>query len=261
MDDYIALNMSWVRGVEPLWDYVFVLAVALAAGVLSGIIGTGSSIILLPVLVFAFGPKQAVPIMAVAAVMANISRVVAWRKEINWRALAAYSLTGAPAAVIGARTLWMLPSHFVDAGLGLFFLAIIPVRHWLNSRNLRLSLWQLSAAGAGIGFLTGIVLSTGPLSVPAFMAYGLVKGAFLSTEAAGSLALYASKVATFRQLGGLPAEALIKGVIVGSSIMLGTFIAKPIVQRISAAAFRHILDILLACSGISMLWAAFHSIS
>ena len=32
----------------------------------------------------------------------------------------------------------------------------------------------------------GLVLSTGPLSVPAFTAYGLVKGAFLSTEAASS---------------------------------------------------------------------------
>jgi len=32
------------------------------------------------------------------------------------------------------------------------------------------------------------VVSTGPLSVPAFAAYGLVKGAFIATEAAGSLA-------------------------------------------------------------------------
>ena len=42
--------------------YVFVLAVGLVAGILSGIVGTGSSIMLLPVLAYAFGPKQAVPI-------------------------------------------------------------------------------------------------------------------------------------------------------------------------------------------------------
>jgi len=39
-----------------------------------------------------------------------------------------------------------------------------------------------------IGYLTGIVVSTGPLSVPLFLFYGLTKGAFLATEAASSLA-------------------------------------------------------------------------
>jgi len=43
--------------------YALILATALCAGALSGIIGTGSSIILLPLLVYQFGPKQAVPIV------------------------------------------------------------------------------------------------------------------------------------------------------------------------------------------------------
>jgi len=54
--------------------YVFVLIVGLVAGALSGIIGTGSSIMLLPILVFQFGPKQAVPIMAISGLMANIAK-------------------------------------------------------------------------------------------------------------------------------------------------------------------------------------------
>src|SRR6202000_1883942 len=60
---------------------LFVLAVGLVAGTLSGIVGTGSSIMLMPVLVYQYGPKQAVPIMAIAAGMANLSRILAW-----WRA-------------------------------------------------------------------------------------------------------------------------------------------------------------------------------
>lgn len=237
--------------------YVFVLCVGLAAGVVSGVIGTGSSIMLLPVLVFTFGPKQAVPIMAVAAVMANISRVIAWWREINWKAFAAYSVTGVPAAAFGARTLWALPVHMVDIGLGVFFLAMIPLRHWLDAKKIHIRLWQLSIAGGLIGYLTGIVLSTGPLSVPAFTSYGLMKGAFLSTEAASSLALYISKVVTFQELGALPVELILQGVIIGSSLMVGTFAAKRVVQRMSMASFRYVLDVLLFCSGLSMLWAAF----
>jgi uncharacterized membrane protein YfcA len=55
-------------------DFLFVLAVGLVAGTVSGIVGTGSSIMLVPGLVYAFGPKEGVPIMAVAAIMA-ISRI------------------------------------------------------------------------------------------------------------------------------------------------------------------------------------------
>ena len=179
-------------------SYIFVLMVGLLAGAISGVIGTGSSIMLLPVLVYTFGPKQAVPIMAVAAVMANLSRVMAWWKLVDWRAFAAYSITGVPAAAIGARTLLALPSHLIEICLGIFFILMIPARRWLAARNYTIKLWQLSIIGALIGFLTGLVLSTGPLSVPAFTAYGLVKGAFLSTEAASSLMLYVSKVITFR---------------------------------------------------------------
>jgi hypothetical protein len=121
---------------------------------------------------------------------------------------------------------------------------------------LRTSLWQLALAGAVIGFLTGIVISTGPLSVPAFTSYGLLRGALISTEAASSLALFVSKVTTFRQLGALPLPSIIQGLVVGSSVMAGAFIGKAVVQRMSAGAFQHVLDALLLCSGLALLWAA-----
>lgn len=237
-------------------SYFFVLLVGLVAGVVSGVIGTGSSIMLLPILVYTFGPKQAVPIMAVAAVMANFARVLAWWRLVDWRAFAAYSVTGIPAAALGARTLLALPPDIVNACLGIFFLFMIPARHWLRKHDFRLKLWQLAIAGAGIGYLTGLVLSTGPLSVPAFTAYGLTKGAFISTEAASSLFLYISKLTTFSELGALPPDIFMKGVLVGASLMAGTFAGKIVMLKLSDNGFRLLLDALLFCSGLSLLWAA-----
>ena len=236
--------------------YLLVLAVGLAAGTISGIIGTGASIMLVPVLVLAFGPKQAVPIMAIAATMGNVAKMAAWWREIDWKACAVYSLTGIPAAALGARTLLALPSRAVDLALGAFFLAMIPAGRWLTAHQMRLRLWHLALAGAVIGFLTGVVVSTGPLSVPAFTSYGLVKGGFLATEAASSLAVYVSKVVTFRELGALPLEAIVKGVITGSSLMVGAFVARGVVLRLSPRGYRLLLDALLLTSGLTLLWAA-----
>ena len=237
--------------------YIFVLIAGLAAGALSGIIGTGASIILLPLVVLQFGPQQAVPIMAVASVMGNIGKSLAWWREIDWRAFWAYSITGVPGAALGSGTLLVLPADIVEIMLGLFFFSMIPARRWMRARNFNLPLWQLAIAGGVIGFLTGIVLSTGPLSIPAFAAVGLGKGALLSTEAVASLALMVSKVATFQQLGALPWPQFLQGLIIGGSMMAGTFIGKMIVDRMSLKTFEFLLDAMLLIAGITMIWTAF----
>jgi uncharacterized membrane protein YfcA len=194
--------------------------------------------------------------MAIASVMANLAKVLSWWREVNWRAFAAYSIPGVPAAALGARTLLVLPPRLVDFALGAFFLAMIPAQRWLRLRDQRIGLWQLALAGAVIGFLTGIVLSTGPLSVPAFSAFGLARGAFLSTEAVSSLALMVSKAVTFQRLGALPGPAILQGLVIGASVMAGAFLGKRLVQRMSLGTFRLLLDAVLLISGLSLLWAA-----
>ena len=234
-------------------NFLFVLAVGLVAGTISGIVGTGSSIMLMPVLVYQYGPKQAVPIMAIAAVMSNLSRILAWWRDVDWRACAAYSITGIPAAALGARTLLTLPSHTVDIAIGLFLIAMVPVRHWLARHEFKLALWHVALGGALIGYLTGIVVSTGPLSVPLFLFYGLSKGAFLATEAASSLGLYVSKSVTFQRFGALTPDIALQGLIAGSSLMAGAFIAKPLLLRLNPDVFRLVMDAIMVMSGLSML--------
>ena len=237
-------------------EYFFVLGVGLIAGTVGGIVGFGSSIMLMPVLVVAFGPRQAVPIMAVAAIMTNLSRIIVWWRDVDWRASAAYSITGAPAAVLGARTLLVLPPGIIELALGAFFIAMVPLRRLIAAHDSRLNLWHLAVIGLVVGFITGIVATTGPLTVPVFLAYGLVKGAFLATEAAGSLAIYITKSITFRALGALPFDALMRGLITGSSLMAGTLLAKRVVVKLPAERFRVLMDGLLLVSGAAMLWAA-----
>jgi uncharacterized membrane protein YfcA len=237
-------------------EYLFVLAAGLAAGTLSGIVGFGSSIMLMPVLVIAFGPRQAVPIMAIAAVMANLSRVAVWWRDVDWRACGAYAATGVPAAALGARTLLALPPRVIEGALGAFFILMIPLRRWFTSHDFELRLWHLAISGIFVGYITGIVASTGPVTVPIFLAYGLVKGAFLATEAAASFAVYITKAVVFRSFGALPTEAIVQGLIVGSSLMVGSFLARPFVIKLDADRFRLLMDGLMLVSGLTMLWAA-----
>lgn len=101
--------------------YAVIAITGILAGIISGMVGTGSSIILLPALAWTFGPKTAIPVMAVAAMVGNISRVLLWRKDINLKAFFLYSVPGIPAAVLGANTLWVMPARLSDICIGLFF--------------------------------------------------------------------------------------------------------------------------------------------
>ena len=236
---------------------LLLLLLGLFAGTIGGIVGFGSSVMLMPALVLMYGPRTAVPVMAVTALMANASRVAVWWREVDWRACSAYSITAIPAAALGARTLVSIPPRVADAVLGAFFILMIPARRWMVNHKLRVGLPHLAIAGALIGYATGIVVSTGPINTPFFLAYGLVKGAFLGTEALGSLGMYASKALAFRSFGALPNEIIVQGLIIGTSLMAGSVLAKRFVLRLPPERFYLMMEAVLLFAGATMLIAAF----
>lgn len=232
---------------------LFVLA--LGAGALGGLVGTGSSLVLLPVLVLQYGPREAVPMMGIAAVLANVGRVAAWWRRIRWRPVFAYAAPGVPAAVLGAHTLLTISPKVVDGFLGVFFLAMIPVRRMAAVRAWRVRLWHLVLAGAAVGFLTGLVLSTGPLSVPIFTGYGLSGGEFLGSEAASTLLLYGAKLATFGQGGALTSSVVTCGLVIGIALMAGPFFVRGIVARLNPRRYAALIDVVLVAAAAGMFVA------
>jgi hypothetical protein len=86
--------------------------------------------------------------------------------------------------------------------------------------------------------------------------HGLVKGAFLGTEALCSFAVYLAKIGAFRTLGALPLAAVGQGVLVGSSLMAGAFLAKRYVRRLDPERFRLLMDGLLLVAGLVMVAAS-----
>lgn len=237
-----------------LW--IVIILAGLAAGTLGGLIGFGATTIVMPLLVFAIGPKAAVPVMAIAAVMGNFARVVVWRNEIAWRAVAAFALPSAVAAWLGVRTMLALDPQWLEACLGAFFVLMIPIRRWMTSANIRVSLPGLAIAGTVVGYLTGIVANTGPINTPFFLAHGLTKGAFVGTEAMASLAMFTSKSAAFAAFSALSSSIVLYGVVVGATLMLGARLAKGLMHRLDADKFNWLMDALLLVAGLAMLFGS-----
>ena len=243
---------------QELLIQAFVLGfLGLGAGVLGGVIGFGTTIILMPALVYFYGPIQAIPVIALIATVANLSRIFLWWSVINWKVCFVYSITAIPAVILGVNTLVTLNDRLIEITLGLFLILLIPIRRWMRKQNFYLKLWQMSLVGAGIGYLTGIVATTGAINTPFFLAFGLSKGAFLGTEAASTLSILFTKGITFHQLGFLNTTAIIQGLLIGSCVLLGSIFSKRIVLALPEKKFLLLMELVMLISGVSILTMSF----
>lgn len=240
-------------------SFIAVILLTVFSGVISGVVGTGSSILLIPALTYVFGAKEAVPIMALASVMGNLSRIYLWRHSIRFKPLFYYLLPGIPAVVLGANTLWIMPEKWLNIGMGMFFILMIPVIHLLRKHQIKMKTYQVIIAGAVIGYLTGVVFSTGPLTIPIFSAYGLTLGPLLATEAAASFVIYLTKALTFSQLGAVNSFILISGVLVGCGLTVGNYLGKKLVLKLTPKLFQWLLDAMLIFAGGSLLFNGIYS--
>ncbi len=238
------------------WPLLLVCAVGLGAGVLGGVIGFGTTILLMPPLVYFYGPMTAVPVIALVAIVANLARVALWWREVDWKLCVVYAASAVPAVVLGAHTLVQFNARLIELILGSFLLLMIPVRRWLRRMDWQPHLGHMALVGAVIGYLTGIVASTGAINTPFFLAYGLLKGAYIGTEAASSLAVFLAKGAAFHQLGVLDSRAIAQGLLIGGFVFAGSTLSKRLVLRLPEHRFLQLMEAVMAVSGLSILWMA-----
>jgi len=239
-----------------LLPMLLICAVGLGAGVLGGVIGFGTTILLMPPLVYFYGPMTAVPVIALVAIVANLARVGLWWRSIDWKLCGVYAATSVPAVVLGANTLVQFNPRLIELILGSFLLLMIPVRRWLRRMEWKPHLGHMALVGAVIGYLTGIVASTGAINTPFFLAYGLVKGAYIGTEAASSLAVFLAKGAAFHTLGVIDSRAIVQGLLIGVFVLIGSTLSKRLVLHLPEHRFLQLMEAVMLVSGLAILWMA-----
>jgi uncharacterized membrane protein YfcA len=74
---------------------------AFVGSLLAAVAGFGGAAVLLPLLVAAFGVREAIPILTVAQLLGNLSRAWFNRTELDLPVVGWFALTGVPAALVG----------------------------------------------------------------------------------------------------------------------------------------------------------------
>ena len=228
-------------------------AVAFAASVLAGVTGFGSAVLVLPFLIEAVGPRDAVVVLSVAQVFGNLGRVWANRREVEWRVVGWYAVGAVPGAILGGVLFAGVPLAGLSPLLGVLLLVAVAVWLFRPERFPRLPRWGFAPLGVASSFASALVGSVGPLTAPFFVAFGLVKGAYVSTEALCAAVTHLFKLVGYGQAGVLPGHALVTGAVLGGVMVLGAMVGKRLLDRVSPATFVRLAQVTLVVASVRLL--------
>jgi uncharacterized membrane protein YfcA len=229
------------------------IAGALLGSVVGGVAGFGAGIILLPLVAWVLGIRAVAPVLTVTMLLGNLSRIWWSRHEVD-RAVVWRFLVGAvPATAVGAALYAGAPGEWLRWIVGGFLIAAVPLRRLLLSRYYRVRLAHFSVLGSAIGVLSAIVVTTGPVMTPFFLAYGLRRGAFIATEALCVLGMHLTRTVAFARYALLSWETVAVGAVLGTTMFLGTWVGRRLLDRMSETAFLRVIEGLLVLMGLQFL--------
>lgn len=226
---------------------------AFVASTLAAVTGFGGAAVLTPILVTVFGVRDAIPILTVAQLVGNASRVWFNRRELSLPVVGWFALGCIPAAIVGGILFATAPVPVLIRLLGLFLLANVAYRHTRRGKATRMPLRAFAPLGAVAGFFSALVGSVGPLMAPFFLAHGLARGAYIGTEALATVVMHATKLGTYGSMAVLTPKSMAAGLLLGPIMVLGSFAGKRIVDRVSERVFVFLIEAVLVAAGLLFL--------
>lgn len=245
---------------EPLaidaFNVGLLMVVAFFASIISASSGFGGGLLITPFLIPIVGVKGVVPVMAVAMMLGNFSRVWVYRTEVRLRYAMRIALFVLPGVVLGTLIFQKLPPRAVAIIIGCFLIGSVPLRRFLRGRPLQLSGVKLPIIGVSFGVLTGSTPGAGVLLLSLLLGTGLTGPALIGTDAAIGITVHMTKATMFSSLDLLDSSRVMLGLMIGIATIPGAYVARWLLTRLSVKVHTTLTEILVVIAGLSFLWRA-----
>lgn len=244
-----------LASLPPVEQLLLIAAAAFLASTIAAVAGFGGSAILLPLLVPAFGARDAVLILTIVQLVGNVSRVAFNRHELVLPVVAWFSLGAVPFAVLGGIAFASAPLAVLTRLLGAFLIAVVAWRHLrpTDAKALRMTRPRFALLGAVSSFISALVGTIGPLLVPFFLAYGLMRGAYIGTEALSTVVIQVAKIGTYAGAAVMTPLSIVVGSALAPLMVLGSLFGKRVLNRLSDRAFVWIVEATMVVAGGAFL--------
>jgi uncharacterized membrane protein YfcA len=239
--------------------YALIAACAFIGATIAAMSGTGSSLLLAPVLVPLIGVKALLPVISVGSLIGNIARVWVYRGWVDWRSFVLIAVPCVPGVVIGVLIYDWMPQLTLLSVVGVFMILSVPIRRWADRLEMRPSKPGIVAGGFGTGIISGALPSGGIVLVAMLMGMGLRGGAVLGTDAMISILTNITRVSGFGAVDLLDTQLLIIGLLCGAVQIPAAYIARFLITRMGIKLHTVILDCVVILTGLYFVAQALHT--
>lgn len=227
-------------------------AAGFVASVLHSLTGFGGALFLAAMLTPLVGIKEAVPITTAAMIVANISRVYVFRRDIPWRVVALVIPPAVPGILVGATLFVGMSDVLVSTLVGTYLIIAVMLRHVARG-TFHVGPGMLSSASAVYGLIGGTTFGAGLMLAPFLLGAGVAGLELVATVAVLGMVLNLLKSLVFGWSAAFGSSVLGVGLLVGLCAVPGTWVGRALLKRMTVTAHKYILEGLLVLVGIYLL--------
>ncbi len=220
--------------------YITLILVGLVAGTLSGSVGFGGGMILLPVITYFYGVEIAVPVSTIAQLMSNLSRALMGWKQIQWRQVLWFLVPALPFTALGAFGFAVVDKRLMTRLLCLF-LIVFSIMKLRGKLHLPKSRATMLVGGGLTGFLNGMLGISGPLSSAVFLTLELSPVAYIVSESMAAAAMHIVKAVTYGRFNLMSWNIFLNGFLIGCAMILGNFVALKLISHARKKPYQRVV--------------------
>ena len=233
---------------------IIAVVVAITVGfTIAGVAGFGGGVVALPVLVWVFGVREAIPILSISQVLSTGSRVWLHRDGINWPVVRLFSLGALPFSIVGSLIFISIDTTILVRILGVMMLLFVVYTRLPIGREFNMKLWGFVPLGAGTGFGSAFLGIPGPFAAVFYLAYGLTASAYIGTSALGMGMIQVPKLIIFGSGDLITVRVLALGIGLGAIAAVSAVLGRVILRRVPEHVFPRIITAMLLISGVVFL--------
>ena len=240
-----------------IYQLLLVAGVALFASVLGGVAGYGTGALMPLVLVPMVGAEQVVPIVALAGMLTNTGRTIAFLRFVDWHRVRLVMIGAIPPCLVTAYGFTLLTGMGAQLVIGTMLMLTVPLRYTLRRRAVVLHSRGLVLGAAGYGAAVGGTVGAGVILLSLLMSAGLAGQAVIATDAVLSIFIGGSRLIVFGLAGAITAKTIAFALLIGVVAFPGAFLAKAFVARLPIHVHTAILDAVVLLGGAVMVIGAF----
>ena len=246
--------------------------VCFIGGLLGGLSGAGTGLIVAAFLTPIVGAKAVMPALAIIMLINNGSRVFYYRQSVDLKISVIMIALALPGTWFGTQLYMSLSVGTLEFILGAAILAVLA--HRVVHRHMQSALTRATSSSASpespapstltqrwiggpialaYGFINSVVPGSGVMVLAFFSAIGMSASAVIANDAVLSAVLNLVKIALFRNLDGLPDSLILISLLCGLATIPGVWFAKWLSSRMQQKTQQGLIELVIAASALHLV--------